>query len=160
MEQQYMTIALEYAKIAFNQDEVPVGCVIVKDNEIIATGYNQREANQSALDHAEIIAIKEASQKLNTWRLEDCTLYVTLEPCAMCAGAIIQSRIKKVVFGAYDPKGGSFGSVINLTEVKGLNHYPEIVPEIMMEESKQLLQKFFKIRRKIKKNLSDLEREA
>lgn len=158
--EQYMTIALEYAKIAFEQEEVPVGCVIVKDNEIIATGYNQRETNQSALDHAEIIAIKEASKKLNSWRLENCTLYVTLEPCVMCAGAIIQARIKTVVFGAYDPKGGSFGSVVNLAEIKGLNHYPEIVPGVMVEESKQLLQDFFKTRRKINKSLSDSEREA
>lgn len=147
MDKHYMSIALDYAKIAFENDEVPVGCIIVKDDIVIATGYNQKESNQNPLDHAEIIAIKEASKKLNTWRLEDCTLYVTLEPCSMCAGAIIQSRIKKVVFGTMDPKGGSFGSVINLTEIKGFNHYPEIVSGILMNESKQLLKDFFKSKR-------------
>ena len=152
MDQKYMEIALEYAKKAFDNDEVPVGCVIVKDDEIIAVGYNQKESSQSPLDHAEIIAIKEASNKLNSWRLEGCSLYVTLEPCSMCAGAIIQARIETVVFGAFDPKGGSFGSVINLAEVKGLNHYPIVISNIMEEESKQMLKAFFKKKRENKKN--------
>lgn len=147
MDDYFMNEALKLAKQAFDEDEVPVGCVITYNQEIIGKGYNKREQNQSSIDHAEIIAIQEACNNVGSWRLEECTLYVTLEPCAMCAGAIIQSRIKKVVFGAFDPKGGSFGSTINLTEITGYNHYPEIVSGINEDESKLLLQSFFKMKR-------------
>jgi tRNA(adenine34) deaminase len=148
MDKNYMQEALNLAKIAFKEDEVPVGCVIVKDNQIIGKGYNKKEQSQNPLHHAEIIAIEEASKNLGTWRLDNCYLYVTLEPCPMCAGAIIQSRIKKVIFGAYDEKGGSFGTLFNLNDVKGLNHYPEVESELMLEESKTLLQEFFRSKRK------------
>lgn len=148
MEKEFMQVALKYAKQAYQQDEVPVGCVIVKDNEIIAFGYNRREAKQNPLEHAEIMAINKAAKKLKTWRLSDCDLYVTLEPCPMCAGAIMQARLKRVIFGAYDPKSGSFGSVMNLNEIKGFNHYPEIISGIMEAESKALLVDFFKAKRK------------
>lgn len=147
MDEFFMNEALKLAKRAFSEDEVPVGCVITHNQEIIGKGYNQREQNQTSIDHAEIIAIQQACKHLGSWRLEECTIYVTLEPCAMCAGAIIQSRIKRVVFGAFDPKGGSFGSIIDLTQVPGYNHYPDIKSGIMAEESKALLQSFFKIKR-------------
>jgi tRNA(adenine34) deaminase len=147
MDDYFMNEALKLAKQAFDEDEVPVGCIITYNQEIIGKGYNQREQNQSSVDHAEIIAIQQACKSLGSWRLEECTLYVTLEPCAMCAGAIIQSRMKRVVFGASDPKGGSFGSTIDLTEVPGYNHYPEVIPGIRAKESKALLQSFFKIKR-------------
>jgi tRNA(adenine34) deaminase len=147
MDDYFMEEALKLAQQAFSEDEVPVGCVITHNQTIIGKGYNQREQNQCSIDHAEIIAIQEACDHIGSWRLEACTLYVTLEPCAMCAGAIIQSRIKRVVFGAYDPKGGSFGSTIDLTKVPGYNHYPEVVSGLKEKESKELLQLFFKIKR-------------
>jgi tRNA(adenine34) deaminase len=147
MDDYFMEEALKLAQQAFSEDEVPVGCVITHNQTIIGKGYNQREQNQCSIDHAEIIAIQEACDHIGSWRLEACTLYVTLEPCAMCAGAIIQSRIKRVVFGAYDPKGGSFGSTIDLTKVPGYNHYPEVVFGLKEKESKELLQLFFKIKR-------------
>lgn len=142
-----MQEALKLAQQAFNEDEVPVGCVIVLDDKIIGRGYNKREQNQSAIDHAEIMAIKQACEVVGSWRLERCTLYVTLEPCAMCAGAIIQSRIDNVVFGAYDPKGGSLGSTIDLTKIPGYNHYPKVVSGVNETESKALLQSFFRLKR-------------
>lgn len=137
-----MAAALEQAKIAFNENEVPVGAVIVKDGEIIAVGHNMREKKQSALSHAEIEAIDAACKKLGSWRLDDCELYVTLEPCPMCAGAILNARIKKLVFGAYDINAGSVDSVMNVC-----NHpyykKPEIYGGIMEDACNDLLQKFF-----------------
>ena len=146
-EEKYMKQAIKQAMKAQEKDEVPIGCVIVKDDKIIARGYNLRQSKQQSYAHAEMIAIQKACKKLGTWRLEDCDLYVTLEPCPMCAGAIQQSRIKKVVFGAYDPKGGFFGSNFNINEVKGLNHYPEVEGGILKEETAQLLKDFFKKKR-------------
>lgn len=146
-EDKWMKEALKQAHKAFEKDEVPIGCVIVKDDKIIARAYNQREKKQSSTAHAEILAIEKACKKLGTWRLEGCDLYVTLEPCPMCAGAIIQSRVRKVVYGASDPKGGSVGSCINLFEVKGFNHYPFYQSGVYQKECSDLLKEFFKRKR-------------
>lgn len=144
----WMKKALAQAQLAASKDEVPIGCVIVYKDKILSRAYNQREKKQSSLAHAEILAIEKACKKLGSWRLEDCTLYVTLEPCPMCTGAIIQSRIPRVVFGAYDPKGGCMGSCTNLLEVKGFNHYPTIEGGILQEECASLLKAFFRQKRK------------
>lgn len=145
----YMLLALKEAQKAFDKNEVPVGCVIVKDDKVIAKAYNQRQTKKSVLGHAEIIAIEKATKKLNSWILEDCIMYVTLEPCVMCAGTIIQSRIKKLVFGAFEPKFGAAGSVINLFENK-FNHQVEVEANVMKEESAKLLKNFFQILRQNK----------
>ena len=139
----YMEEALKQARKSFKEGEVPVGAVIVYRDKIIAFGRNRREKKQNALLHAEVEAINRACKKLHSWRLEQCELYVTLEPCPMCAGAIINSRIKKVIFGAYDEKGGAAGSRINLFE-QGFNHKPEIVSGVMQEQCSRILQDFFK----------------
>ncbi|MFV0380065.1 MAG: tRNA adenosine(34) deaminase TadA [Anaerorhabdus sp.] len=144
----FMRLAYKEALKARDKDEVPVGAVIVFNNKVIAKAYNLRNKKQQSIAHAEILAIQKACKKIGSWRLEDCDLYVTLEPCPMCAGAIIQSRIKNVYFGAYDQKGGSFGSVTDLSKVKGYNHYPNIFGGIMEEESSKLLKDFFKNKRK------------
>ena len=137
-----MEKALEQAKIAMGMDEAPVGCVIVEKGEIIAFGYNRRESDQNALAHAEIAAIKTACEKTGYWRLTECELYVTLEPCPMCAGAIINARIRRVVFGAYDKKSGAFGSVINLADYP-FNHKPEITGGVLADASGYILSSFF-----------------
>ena len=138
----YMELAYIEAKRAYNSNEVPVGAIIVKNGEIIATGRNNREEGHDATGHAETLAIREACQKLGAWRLEDCELYVTLEPCPMCMGAIINSRIKRVVFGAKDAKAGACGSVINLNNYP-FNHKPELTSGIMVEECQSILSDFF-----------------
>ena len=141
----YMEEALKEAKKAYKKGEVPVGCVIVYNNEIIAKAHNTRHKNKSALDHAEILAIKKANKKLNAWLLDNTTLYVTLEPCLMCAGAIFQSRIKRVVYAASDPKFGSFGSIINVSNPEyKFNHKVELTKGVLEEESALLLKTFFK----------------
>ena len=148
----YMQLALEEAKIAKNENEVPVGCIIVKDNQVISKAHNTRQKNKSAINHAEIKAIDEACKKLCSWQLDDCTLYVTLEPCIMCAGAIIQSRIKRVVYAASEPKFGSFGSIIDLSDsIYKFNHKVEITKGILENESSMLLKTFFKELRGSKK---------
>ena len=147
----FMRKALEQAGKAYKINEVPVGAVIVKDGKIIARGYNKKETRKDSTEHAEINAIKKACKKLNTWRLEDCILYVTLEPCPMCAGAIIQSRIKEVVYGASDPKGGCVGTCTNLFEVSEFNHHPEYRKGILESECSDLLKHFFKKKRDMKK---------
>ena len=151
-EEKYIKKALKEAKKAYLLDEVPIGCVIVKDNKIIARSYNTREKDQMVTSHCEINAIRKASKKLKDWQLIDCELYVTLEPCPMCAGAIYQSRIKKVVFGAYDVKQGALGSSFNLYDVKTLNHHPEVVGGVLIEECGLLLTNYFKEKRLSKKN--------
>ena len=145
-----MKEALKEARKAELIDEVPIGCVIVKDDKIIARGHNQRETNQSPIGHAEIIAINKASKKLKSWRLEGCDIYVTLEPCIMCSGAIIQSRISKVYYGASDPKGGALGSSINVLEAKNINHHPEVISGVMQEECSKIITNYFKAKRQSK----------
>ena len=146
-DEKFMKIALKEANKSFQLDEVPVGVVIVKDDKIIARGHNLRETKQDPTGHAEIIAIKKASKKLKSWRLIDCTIYVTLEPCSMCAGAIMWSRIKRVVYGAKDIKGGAIGSSFNLFEQKGINHKPEVTSGVLETEASRLLKDFFKTKR-------------
>ena len=147
MKNDYMRLALEEAKKAYSKDEVPVGAIIVYNNEIIGYGHNLKETSQDVTSHAEIMAIKQAQEHLKIWRLEDCDMYVTLEPCVMCAGAIIQSRIKNLYIGAKDPKGGASGSVINVFN-EPWNHQVNLEFGIMEEESSELLKKFFKKLRK------------
>ncbi|MGB3963693.1 MAG: tRNA adenosine(34) deaminase TadA, partial [Tepidanaerobacteraceae bacterium] len=144
----FMTLALQEAKRAAEIDEVPIGAVVVKDDEVISKAHNLRETLQDATAHAELLAIKEACEVLGTWRLIGCTLYVTLEPCPMCAGAIILSRVDKLVFGAKDPKGGACGSVVNLTADDRFNHRPEVVEGVMAKECGEILKAFFQGKRK------------
>ena len=144
---EYMAAAIAQAILAMDIDEVPVGAVIEYNGEIIAAAHNTRETDQNPLAHAEINAIRQAAQALGSWRLLDCTLYVTLEPCPMCAGAIVNARIPRVVFGAYDPKAGAFGTLYDLSEGK-LNHQPSVVGGILEEECAQLLSGFFKSKRR------------
>jgi tRNA(adenine34) deaminase len=140
----YMQIALQQANKAFQVNEVPVGCVIVYQDKIIARSYNKRHTNKNTLDHAEIIAIKKACNKLNAWILDECDIYVTLEPCLMCAGAMLQARIRRLIYATSEPKFGSCGSVINVIEDKTFNHQIQLTTGILEEESKQLLKSFFK----------------
>ena len=147
----FMNEALKQAKKAYNKLEVPVGAVIVKNGTIIARAYNQKETKFDTTKHAEILAIQKASKKLNSWRLTGCDMYVTLEPCTMCAGAIIQARLRKVYFGVPDEKTGAIGSVLNLFEDYKFNHKPEFEPGILENKCKKLLQDFFKDLRKAKK---------
>ena len=151
MDEKYMKQALTEAKKAYNKLEVPVGVVIVKNGEIIAKAYNQKETKKDPTKHAEIIAIQKASKKLKSWRLLDCEMYVTLEPCSMCAGAIIQSRIKKLYIGTMDKKTGSCGSVFKLFEDYTFNHHVEVEYNICQEECEQILKNFFKMLRNTKK---------
>ena len=141
--EKFMKQAIKEAKKAYEKEEVPVGAVIVKDGKIIARGHNLKETKLNTIKHAEIIAIEKASKKLSSWRLENCDLYVTLEPCAMCAGAIINSRIRKVYIGTDDEKTGACGSVLNLFEYK-FNHKVEVEKGILKQECKKILQRFFK----------------
>lgn len=147
----FMDAAIREAHKALELKEVPIGAVIVYENEIIARGHNIRETSQSTLSHAELLAIEQANEYIGSWRLEDCTLYVTLEPCQMCAGAIIQSRMKRVVFGASDPKGGCAGSLINLLIDDRFNHQAELTSGILEAECSKLLKDFFRELRKNKK---------
>lgn len=139
----YMNQALREAKKAYDKAEIPVGAVIVKDEKIIARAHNIKEEKNDTTKHAEIIAIQKASKRLNSWRLSDCEMYVTLEPCAMCAGALIQSRIKKVYIGTMDLKTGACGSVLNLLEDYKFNHKVEVEREVMQKECEQILKEFF-----------------
>ena len=147
-----MQLAFEQAQKAQTLGEVPIGAIVVApDGQVIGEGFNRRELDQDATQHAEMIAIRQACLKLGTWRLIDCSLFVTLEPCPMCAGAIINSRIKNVYFGALDPKAGAAGSVVNIFEVAKFNHHPNVVRGLYREEASQMLKNFFKdIRRKQK----------
>lgn len=147
--EKYMLEALKEAKKAYLLDEVPIGCVIVKDNKIIARAHNKRENKEITLAHAELLAIEKANKKLNSWRLEDCDLYVTLEPCMMCVGAIIQARIKHVYFGATDNKSGALGGSFNVLKNK-FNHKLLVTKNVLKEESEIIIKDFFKQLRKWK----------
>ena len=142
-----MKEALKEASLAALEDEVPIGCVIVKDDQIIARSHNQRDKTNNPLGHAETLAIKKASEVVGDWQLVDCALYVTIEPCIMCAGAIIQSRIKKVVYGAPEYKGGAFGSSINILEANNINHHPEVIKGVLEEECSSIIKDYFKNKR-------------
>lgn len=153
IDEKFMQEAINEAMKAREIAEVPIGAVIVYNGEIIARGHNLRETSQETLSHAELIAIREANEKIGSWRLEDCTLYVTLEPCPMCAGAIIQARIKRVVYGAPDPKAGCAGTLYNLLEDSRFNHQAELTTGVLQEECASLLTQFFKELRQRKNRL-------
>ncbi|MDD6468241.1 MAG: tRNA adenosine(34) deaminase TadA [Erysipelotrichaceae bacterium] len=146
-DERFMKEAIKEAYKAYKIDDVPIGAVIVKDNQIIARAYNKREKLQDATAHAEVLAIHKACKKLNRWRLDDCTIYVTLEPCPMCAGSMILSRMKRVVYGAYDSKGGSVESCLHMYDHNGFNHYPDYKGGVLEEECSQILKEYFKQKR-------------
>lgn len=155
-DERYMREAIRQAKKAYALGEVPIGCVIVYRGKIIGRGYNRRNTDKSTLSHAEITAIKRASKVIGDWRLEECTLYVTLEPCQMCAGAIVQARIPKVVMACMNPKAGCAGSVLNILDMPEFNHQVETVRGVMEEECARMLRTFFKelrIRNKLEKEM-------
>ena len=143
-DESFMKQAVKQAKKAYDKLETPIGCVIVHEDKIIARGYNKRNMKKNTLAHAEILAINKASKVLGDWRLEDCTMYVTLEPCPMCAGAIVQARIPRVVIGSMNPKAGCAGSVLNLLQQDGLNHQVEITKGVLAEECSGLMTSFFR----------------
>ncbi len=144
MKEQYMREALKEAEKANKNNEVPIGCVIVKDGKIIGRGYNRRMKDKNTLSHAELNAIKKASKKLKDWRLDDCEMYVTTEPCQMCSGAIVQARIKKVYIGCMNPKAGCAGSIMNLLQMDEFNHKVEIESGVLESECSEILKNFFK----------------
>ena len=151
-DEKYMKEAIRQAKKAAAIGEVPIGCIIVYEDKIIGRGYNRRMVDHTVLAHAEILAMKKACKKMGDWRLEDCTMYVTLEPCQMCAGAIVQSRMKKVVIGSMNPKAGCAGSVLNLLQMQQFNHQVEIEKGVLGEECSAMLSTFFKELRQKKKS--------
>lgn len=150
-DEKFMKAALKQAQKAYAIDEVPIGCVIVQNGHIIARGYNRRNIDKNTLAHAELAAIRKASKKAGDWRLEDCTMYVTLEPCQMCAGAIVQSRMKRVVIASMNAKAGCAGSVLNLLQMQQFNHQVEITQGVLEEECSQMLSAFFRELRERKK---------
>lgn len=159
-DEKFMRAALREAKKAQKLEEVPIGCVIVYDGQIIARGYNRRNKDCSTLSHAELTAIRKASKKLGDWRLEGCTIYVTLEPCQMCAGAIVQARLDRVVIGCMNAKAGCCGSVLNLLQMQAFNHQVEITKGVLEEESSSLISGFFKELREKKKREKELAKAA
>ena len=152
-DEKYMKEALRQAKKAEALLEVPIGCVIVQNDKIIARGYNRRNTDKNTLAHAELNAIRKASKKTGDWRLEDCTMYITLEPCQMCAGAIVQARMGRVVIGAMNPKAGCAGSILNLLEMSEFNHQVNVERGVLEEECSAMLSEFFKKLRKQKKQV-------
>ena len=155
-DEKYMKEALRQAKKALKNGDVPIGCIIVYKDKIIARGYNKRNAKKTTLAHAELLAMAKASKVIGDWRLEDCTMYVTLEPCQMCAGAIVQARIPKVVIGTMNPKAGCAGSVLNLLQIEQFNHQVNVVYDVLKEECSTMLSDFFRSLREQKK----LEKQA
>ena len=150
-DEQFMRAAIREARKAERLGEVPIGCVIVREGKIYARGYNRRMTDQNTLAHAEISAIRKACRKFGDWRLEDCTLYVTLEPCPMCAGAIVQARIPRVVFGCRNPKAGSAGSVLDLLHVERFNHQAEVEEGVLGEDCAEMMRRFFRALRSAQK---------
>ncbi|MCM1182407.1 MAG: tRNA adenosine(34) deaminase TadA [Roseburia sp.] len=160
VDEKYMREAIRQAKKAYVLGEVPIGCVIVHEGKIIGRGYNRRNTDKSTLSHAEITAIKKASRVIGDWRLEECTLYVTLEPCQMCAGAIVQARISKVVMGCMNPKAGCAGSILNILEMPEFNHQVETVRGVLEKECADMLKAFFKELRIRNKSEKVLKKES
>ena len=158
-DERYMKEALRQARKAYALMEVPIGCVIVYEGKIIARGYNRRNTDKNTTSHAEINAIRRASKKLGDWRLEGCTIYITLEPCQMCAGAIVQSRITRAVIGSMNPKAGCAGSVLNLLEMQEFNHQVEVERGVLQEECSAMLSGFFREKKKKKKREKEKEKE-
>ena len=154
-DEKFMKAAITQARKAYAIDEVPIGCAIVQNDKIIARGYNRRNIDKNTLAHAELSAIRKASKKTGDWRLEDCTMYVTLEPCQMCAGAIVQSRMKRVVIGSMNAKAGCAGSILNLLQMQQFNHQVEITRGVREEECSQMLSQFFRELRERKKRKAD-----
>lgn len=154
-EERYMGYAIRQAKKALLSEDVPIGCIIVYENRIIARGYNKRNKKKTTLAHAELDAIAKASKVLGDWRLEECTMYVTLEPCQMCAGAIVQARIPKVVIGCMNPKAGCAGSILNLLQMQEFNHQVEVIRGVREAECSQMLSAFFKELRQKQKAMSN-----
>jgi tRNA(adenine34) deaminase len=143
-DERWMALALEQAQLAADKGEVPVGAVVIHGEKVIAKTHNLRESNKDPLAHAELLAIASAAQLLGRWRLIDCTLFVTLEPCPMCAGAIVNSRLDRIVYGTGDPRAGACGTIFNIVEDERLNHRPEVVRGVLKEPCSQILSKFFK----------------
>lgn len=150
-DEKYMKEAIRQARKAYAIGEVPIGCVIVWKDKIIGRGYNRRTIDKNTLAHAELIAIRKASKKMNDWRLEECTMYVTLEPCQMCSGAIVQSRMTRVVVGCMNPKAGCAGSILNLLQMEAFNHQVELTTGVLGDECSQMMKSFFKELREKKK---------
>ncbi|NLK01335.1 MAG: nucleoside deaminase [Clostridia bacterium] len=143
----FMRKALEEAALAAEVGEVPVGAVLVMDDEIISGAHNEKELSLDPTAHAEIIAIRKAAEKLGSWRLDGASIYVTIEPCAMCVGAMLQARVKQVVFGAPDPKGGAAGTIVDITSLKGLNHKIQVIGGLLEDDCREIIQDFFRGRR-------------
>ena len=158
IDEKYMKEAVRQAKKAYGIGEVPIGCVIVYEDKIIGRGYNRRTVDKNTLAHAELIAIRKACKKIGDWRLEGCTMYVTLEPCQMCSGAIVQSRIPRVVIGCMNPKAGCAGSILNLLQVEEFNHQTELTKGVLEEECSQMMKAFFKELRESKKEKKEIGR--
>ena len=159
-DEKFMKKALHQAKRAAAIGEIPIGCVIVRDGKVIARGFNRRRSKKTTLAHAEMIAIDKASRKLGDWRLEGCTMYVTLEPCQMCSGALVQSRIDRVVIGTMNPKAGCAGSILNLLRMPEFNHQVEITGGVLQEECSRTLQDFFKdLRIRVKEEKLSLQED-
>ena len=154
-EEKYMKEAIRQARKAWKLNEVPIGCVIVREDRIIARGYNRRNTDKNTLAHAELLAIRKASRAVGDWRLEACTMYITLEPCQMCAGAIVQARIPRVVIGSRNPKAGCAGSILNLLDIPAFNHQAELTEGVLGEECSALMTDFFReLRERRKKSLT------
>ncbi len=160
-DEKYMKAALAQARLAYKKGEVPIGCVIVYDGQIIGRGYNRRNTDKNTLAHAEITAIRRASRKMGDWRLEGCTMYVTLEPCQMCSGAIVQSRMTEVVIGCMNPKAGCAGSVLNILQMPQFNHQVRIRTGVLEETCSQMLKEFFaELRQRNKREKEERKRKG
>lgn len=150
-QEKYMKLALKEAKKAYDLNEVPIGCVIVKDDKVVGKGYNKRNTDKNVLSHAELIAMKQACKKTGDWRLEGCTMYITLEPCQMCAGAMVQARLENAVIGSMNPKAGCAGSILNILQMEQFNHQVNVTTGVLEEECSQILTDFFAELREQKK---------